>query len=71
MPTVPSLSGEIIFKPTGSANEEAKGGEEESRIKSALAPSLFLQALQSSAELKSCNMLSFSLYPMDLLKFYL
>ncbi|KAK9931602.1 hypothetical protein M0R45_018874 [Rubus argutus] len=53
MPTVPSLSGEIIFKPTGSANEEAKGGEEESRIKSALAPSLFLQALQSSAELKS------------------
>ncbi|XP_050373061.1 uncharacterized protein LOC126790760 [Argentina anserina] len=53
LPSVPSLSGEIMFKPTGSTNEETKGGEESSRIKAALAPSVFLQALQSSAEMKN------------------
>ncbi|KAL6194597.1 hypothetical protein ACLB2K_035679 [Fragaria x ananassa] len=53
LPSVPSLSGEIMFKPTGSTNEEAKGGEESSRIKGALAPSVFLQVLQSSAEMKN------------------
>lgn len=58
LPSVPSLSGEIMFKPTGSTNE-AKGGEESSRIKGALAPSVFLQVLQSSAEMKNCKYVIF------------
>ncbi|KAM0989059.1 hypothetical protein FF1_013039 [Malus domestica] len=54
LPSIPSFSGEILFKPTGSENEEAKGDNvEDTRIKSGLAPSQFLQHLQSSAEMKN------------------
>ncbi|RXH78501.1 hypothetical protein DVH24_002019 [Malus domestica] len=49
LPSIPSFSGEILFKPTGSENEEAKGDNvEDTRIKSGLAPSQFLQHLQSN-----------------------
>ncbi|KAM1104538.1 hypothetical protein ACFX15_012545 [Malus domestica] len=54
LPSIPSFSGEILFKPTGSENEEAKGDNvEDTRIKSGLGPSQFLQHLQSSAEMKN------------------
>nr|XP_008391429.2 U3 small nucleolar RNA-associated protein 21 homolog isoform X2 [Malus domestica] len=54
LPSIPSFSGEILFKSTGSENEEAKGDNvEDNRIKSGLAPSQFLQHLQSSAEMKN------------------
>ncbi|PQQ11007.1 U3 small nucleolar RNA-associated protein 21 homolog [Prunus yedoensis var. nudiflora] len=54
LPSVPSLSGDILFKPSGSAEEEAKGDEvEDTRIKSGLAPSQFVQLLHSSAEMKN------------------
>ncbi|KAM0966851.1 hypothetical protein FF1_022589 [Malus domestica] len=52
LPSIPSFSGEILF--TGLENEEAKGDDvEHTRIKSGLAPSQFLQHLQSSAEMKN------------------
>ncbi|BFG14350.1 hypothetical protein CerSpe_006240 [Prunus speciosa] len=54
LPSVPSISGDILFKPSGSAEEEAKGDEvEDTRIKSGLAPSQFVQLLHSSAEMKN------------------
>lgn len=60
LPSVPSLSGDILFKPSGSAEEEAKGDEvEDTRIKSGLAPSQFVQLLHSSAEMKNCKYLIF------------
>ncbi|XP_068326063.1 U3 small nucleolar RNA-associated protein 21 homolog [Pyrus communis] len=52
LPSIPSFSGEILF--TGLENKEAKGDDvEHTRIKSGLAPSQFLQHLQSSAEMKN------------------
>ncbi|PON41112.1 Guanine nucleotide-binding protein, beta subunit [Parasponia andersonii] len=53
LPSVPSLSGEILFKPNESANEEAKKDQVESVGKSDVALSQFLQVLHSSAEMKN------------------
>ncbi|GKV20475.1 hypothetical protein SLEP1_g30599 [Rubroshorea leprosula] len=56
LPTVPSLSGEIIFKPSESADEE-NGGESDEMAKSQtkldMPPSQFVQLLQSSAKMKN------------------
>ncbi|GLT28646.1 hypothetical protein SLA2020_035620 [Shorea laevis] len=56
LPTVPSLSGEIIFKPSESADEE-NGGESDEMAKSQtkldMPQSQFVQSLQSSAKMKN------------------
>ncbi|KAK9293293.1 hypothetical protein L1049_021285 [Liquidambar formosana] len=56
LPSIPSLTGEILFKSGESFNEEkdTKGKEmEKIRTKTELPPSQFLQLLQSSAEMKN------------------
>ncbi|KAG2664932.1 hypothetical protein I3760_16G105600 [Carya illinoinensis] len=56
LPSVPSLSGEILFKPSKIATEErdAKVDEvENNRRQSGMPPSQFLQLLQSSMEIKN------------------
>lgn len=57
LPSVPSLSGEILFKPSTTANaENAKTDDVENNAsKFDMAPSQFLQLLQSSAERKNCE----------------
>ncbi|KAL2478321.1 transducin family protein/WD-40 repeat family protein [Forsythia ovata] len=53
LPSIPSLSGEILFNPSKSAGEEmdAQAGEmEKKRKKTDITVSLFLHSLQSSAE---------------------
>ncbi|XP_062115284.1 U3 small nucleolar RNA-associated protein 21 homolog [Humulus lupulus] len=53
MPSIPSLSGEILFKPSELANEETKNDQAEKRsIKSDMPLSKFLQVLHSAAETK-------------------
>lgn len=56
LPSVPSLSGEILFNPSKTANEEkdTKVNEvENKRRESDMPPSQFLQHLQSSMEMKN------------------
>ncbi|XP_044465931.1 U3 small nucleolar RNA-associated protein 21 homolog isoform X2 [Mangifera indica] len=51
LPSIPSLSGEISFKPSESTNDEdAENDREENKRRSDLPPSQFQQLLQSSAE---------------------
>lgn len=54
---MPSLSGEILFKPSTTANaENAKTDDVENNAsKFDMPPSQFLQLLQSSAERKNCE----------------
>lgn len=59
LPSVASLSGEVLFNPSDLANEEKekKGDEmEKNRKILSLPPSQFLQLLQSSAEMKNCKL---------------
>ncbi|XP_043694256.1 WD repeat-containing protein 36 [Telopea speciosissima] len=56
LPAVPSFSGDILFKPTGTAVEEKEKRDDEmktSKRKSDLQTSQFLQLLLSSAEMKN------------------
>lgn len=56
LPSVPSLSGEILFTPS-EANGDAKGNDVEMNDRKLdMAPSPFLQLLQSSAEIKNCKL---------------
>lgn len=58
LPSIPSLSGEILFKPNEPASEEkdTKIDEMENNgRKLDLPPSKFVQLLQSSAEMKNCE----------------
>ncbi|KAJ0049625.1 hypothetical protein Pint_16795 [Pistacia integerrima] len=57
LPSIPSLSGEISFKPSESTkDEDTENDKEESKRKSDLPPSQFLQLLQSSAEMKNFSL---------------
>ncbi|XVE80675.1 hypothetical protein DITRI_Ditri14bG0157500 [Diplodiscus trichospermus] len=55
LPSIPSLSGEILFTPSeANGYNDAKGKEvEKNERKFVMPPSLFLQLLQSSAEMKN------------------
>lgn len=53
LPSIPSLSGEILFKPIESANEEAKTDQDDGRKSIDAASSQFLQFLHSSADMKN------------------
>lgn len=53
LPSIPSLSGEILFKPIESANEEAKKDQDDGRKSIDAASSQFLQFLHSSADMKN------------------
>jgi hypothetical protein len=56
LPSVPSLSGEILFKHSKTADEkDAKGDEVENKRESDMLSSQFLQLLQSSIEMKNCK----------------
>lgn len=56
LPSIPSLSGEISFKPSESTNDEdAENDREENKRRSDLPPSQFQQLLQSSAEVGNCE----------------
>ena len=56
LPSIPSLSGDILFKPNESTNDEAKKDQVESLGgKSDTSLSQFLQVLHSSAEMKNCK----------------
>ena len=58
LPSVPSLSGEILFNPSKTENGEkdTKVNEvENKRRESDMPPSQFLQHLQSSMEMKNCK----------------
>lgn len=59
LPSVPSLSGEILFKATEKANEGTTGtltgGDGKANGKKSISSSLFLQLLESSAETKNCE----------------
>ena len=56
LPSVPTLSGKIVFEPSDISSEKkiAEGDNSENR-RSDLPHSQFLQLLQSSAEKKSCK----------------
>ncbi|XP_031263908.1 U3 small nucleolar RNA-associated protein 21 homolog isoform X3 [Pistacia vera] len=57
LPSIPSLSGEISFKPSESTkDEDTENDKEESKRKSDLPPSQFLQLLQSSADMKNFSL---------------
>ncbi|XP_022996501.1 U3 small nucleolar RNA-associated protein 21 homolog [Cucurbita maxima] len=55
LPSLPSLSGEILFKPSESANTERaeKGVDNEQHKKSDITSSQFLQILESSSEVQN------------------
>lgn len=57
LPSVPSLSGEILFKASEKANEGTSGtltgGDEKANGRKSVSSSLFLQLLESSAETKN------------------
>ncbi|XP_059453990.1 U3 small nucleolar RNA-associated protein 21 homolog isoform X2 [Corylus avellana] len=55
LPSVPSLSGEILFKPSKTADEkkDAKGDEVENKREFDMPASQFLKLLQSSTEMKN------------------
>ncbi|KAF5748637.1 Transducin family protein / WD-40 repeat family protein [Tripterygium wilfordii] len=55
LPSVPTLTGEILFKPSESATEkkDTKGDEGESKWKMDTQPSQFVKLLQSSAETRN------------------
>lgn len=59
LPSVPSLSGEILFKASEKANEGTSGtltgGDEKANGRKSVSSSLFLQLLESSAETKNCE----------------
>lgn len=57
LPSLPSLSGEILFKPSESAKTESmeKGVDNEQQKKSDITSSQFLQLLESSSETKNCK----------------
>ncbi|KAJ7973673.1 WD repeat-containing protein [Quillaja saponaria] len=58
LPSIPSLSGEILFKPSKSAEDEkdAKDDDEiETNIKLDTPPTHFVNLIQSSAETKNYN----------------
>jgi U3 small nucleolar RNA-associated protein 21 len=57
LPSVPSLSGEILFKPSKTADEkkDAKGDEVINKREFDMPASQFLQQLQSSTEMKNCK----------------
>lgn len=58
LPSIPSLSGEILFKPTESTEDDkdSQAGEtENTRTKANIPTSEFLQFLQRSAEEKNCK----------------
>lgn len=63
LPSIPSLSGEILFKPSDVAEEKnAQDGEkEENWRKSNLPVSQFLQILQSSAKSENCKFMALCL----------
>ena len=58
LPSLPSLSGEILFKPSESANTERaeKGVDNEEHKKSDITSSQFLQILESSSEVQNCKL---------------
>lgn len=63
LPSIPSLSGEILFKPSEVAEEKnvQDGEKEENWRKPNLPVSQFLQILQSSAESQNCKLMALCL----------
>jgi len=60
LPSLPSLSGDIMFKPSEEAHEDSSKRDVEPRSKRRTTdspPSPFVQMLQSAVELKNCELI--------------